>query len=72
MQKTRCYRIVIRGELSDGFACAFEGMSLERVGRNTELTGDIVDQAHLHALLVRIQEFGFDLVSLTSREGEAH
>ena len=70
------YRLVVRGELDDRFASAFEGMQLERVAGTTVLTGYVVDQSHLHGLLDRISEFGIDLVSVEPdvelpRDGDA-
>jgi hypothetical protein len=41
------YQIVVRGELSQRFAMAFEGMSLEAEDGQTVITGPVVDQAHL-------------------------
>ncbi len=58
------YELVLRGELGDRFGLLFEGMRLERVRGDTVLTGPVLDQAHLHGLLERIQELGIELVSL--------
>ena len=70
------YRLVLRGELSDGFAREFEGMHMERVAGTTVLSGNVVDQAHLYGLLDRFPELGIELVSVepvgdASREGGA-
>jgi hypothetical protein len=60
------YRIVVRDELSGRFAAAFEGMEIEtRCGR-TILTGEVIDQAHLHGILDRIYGLGLKLVSVES------
>jgi len=58
------YELVLRGELGDRFGLLFEGMRLERVRGDTVLTGPVLDQAHLHGLLERIQELGVELVSV--------
>ena len=58
------YRLVLRGELGEPFGFLFEGMQLDRVAGTTVLTGNVVDQAHLHGLLERIQELGLELVSV--------
>jgi len=60
----RRYELVLRGEISDHFALLFDGMALERSGGNTVLTGAVVDQAHLHGVIGRIQELGIELVSV--------
>jgi hypothetical protein len=64
------YRLVLRGELGEPFGFLFEGMQLDRVAGTTVLTGNVVDQAHLHGLLERIQELGLELVSVTPSDEE--
>jgi hypothetical protein len=64
-RRPRRYRIVIEGELSERFASEFEGMNLKSGGGKTFLWGEIVDQAHLHGILARIQDLGLELVSVT-------
>ena len=61
---TTSYKVVVRGELSERFAPEFEGMSLQAGGGRTVLIGEIIDQAHLHGLLDRLQDFGLELVSV--------
>jgi hypothetical protein len=58
------YRLVLRGELGEPFGFLFEGMQMDRVAGTTVLTGTVIDQAHLHGLLQRIQELGLELVSI--------
>jgi hypothetical protein len=60
----RRYRLVIRGELGEPFGFLFEGMQMDRVAGTTVLTGTVIDQAHLHGLMGRIQELGLELVSI--------
>ena len=48
------YRIVVRGELSDRYAVAFEEMQLEAKTGRTILTGEVVDQPHLFGILARV------------------
>ena len=66
------YRIVVRGELGDRYAVAFEGMDIEAKGGRTVLTGEIIDQSHLHGILTRIGDLGLKLVSVESLAEEAH
>jgi hypothetical protein len=58
------YEFVLRGEIGDRFGLLFEGMHLERTPGHTVLTGVVLDQAHLHGLIERIQELGIELVSV--------
>jgi pimeloyl-ACP methyl ester carboxylesterase len=65
----RNYEFVLRGEIGDRFGLVFEGMRLERVQGNTVLTGAVLDQAHLHGVIERIQELGMELVSVNPSKG---
>jgi hypothetical protein len=58
------YRIVLRGRLSEHFASAFDGMTLEHGPGRTVLTGDVRDQAHMYGLLDQLRDFGIDLVAV--------
>jgi hypothetical protein len=60
------YRIVVREELSERFASAFEGMEMETKAGQTILTGEVIDQPHLHGILGRINGLGLKLVSVES------
>lgn len=58
------YRIVVSGELSDRFAAAFEGMTVQCGDGQTLISGAVVDQSQLHGLIDRVGELGLDLVSV--------
>jgi hypothetical protein len=58
------YRIVVREELSDRYAVAFEGMQMEMEDGQTILTGEVLDQRHLHSILDRIGDLGLRLLSV--------
>ena len=64
------YRIVVRDELSERYATAFEGMEMETKDGQTVLTGEVIDQPHLHGLLNRIGAMGLTLVSVECAPGE--
>jgi hypothetical protein len=64
------YRIVIQGELGPRYASAFDGMTVRVHDGETEITGPIIDQSHLHGLLERIASLGLTLHSLTPLEAE--
>jgi hypothetical protein len=57
------YRIVVRSELSDKYAVAFEGMAMEAKDGVTVLTGKIIDQPQLHGILERSNGLGLELLS---------
>lgn len=69
MTATR-FELVIRGEIGDRFATAFEGMRLERHPGRTLLIGLVRDQAHLHGLIERIGALGLELVSVNPLDQE--
>jgi hypothetical protein len=58
------YRIVVRGELSQRYLPAFEGMTLTTGHGKTAITGPVVDQAQLHGLLDRVGDLGLELISV--------
>ena len=62
------YRIVVEGELGPRYASAFDGMTVHAHDGETDITGPIVDQSHLHGLLERIAGLGLTLYSLTPLE----
>jgi hypothetical protein len=66
MGKRTVYRIVVRGELSERYAMAFEGMEMEARSGRTILTGEIIDEPHLHGILDRIGSLGLRLLSVES------
>jgi hypothetical protein len=64
----RSYRVTVRGNMSDRFASAFDGVTVERGKSTTVLVCRLRDQAELYGLLNRLRDFGLDLVELA--EGE--
>ena len=64
------YRIVIKGELGPRYASAFDGMTLRAHDGETEISGPIIDQSHLHGLLDRIAGLGLTLHSLNAIEAQ--
>ena len=65
MGTQRVYRIVVRGELSERYATAFEGMDMQTKTGLTVLTGE-VNQPHLHGIFERINGLGLELLSVES------
>ena len=60
------YEIRLKGHLDDRWDAWFEGLTLTRE-RNGEtlLTGPVVDQAALHAVLRKVRDLGVPLLSVT-------
>jgi hypothetical protein len=61
---SKVYRIVVRSELSDRYAVAFEGMKMEAKNGQTILTGEVKDQPHLFGILARLNGLGLVLLSV--------
>ena len=66
------YRIVVRDELSERYAVAFEGMEMKIGCGQTILTGQIIDQPHLHGILNRIGALGLQLLSVEALQSDIH
>jgi hypothetical protein len=62
--RSSAYRIVVRAEIGERFAAAFEGMDVRIADGQTIITGQVIDQSHLHGILDRIHAFGLELVSV--------
>ncbi len=68
-RRKKAYRIVVRAELGERFATAFEGMEVRIAEGRTIITGEVVDQSHLHGILDRINALGLVLVSVQPVSG---
>ena len=58
------YQIRVQGELSQEWIEWFEGLEINVAQGITTLSGDVVDQAALHGLLVKIRDLGLPLLSI--------
>jgi len=67
----RVYRIVVRSELSNVYAVAFEGMEMVARDGDTVLTGRIIDQPQLYGILERINGLGLELLSVQALPDDA-
>ncbi len=63
MEPTR-YTIVVRGRLSERFATAFPGVTIDPGEGRTRLLTEPFDQGQLQGLLNRLWSFGLELVSV--------
>ena len=70
MSTKTVYQIVVRGEISKRYAMAFEGMEMETKSGRTILTGEIIDNSHLHGILDHIIALGLELVSVEEMSRE--
>jgi len=66
------YRIVVRSKLGERYAVAFEGMEMETKHGYTVLTGEIIDQPHLHGILDRLNGLGLELLSVQALPEDTH
>jgi len=65
------YKIVVKGELTKRFGWAFADMNMEAKGGQTIITGQVVDQSHLHGILDRISGLGLQLVTVQALPEDA-
>ena len=72
MSTKTVYQIVVRGEISKRYAMAFEGMEMETKNGQTILTGEIIDNSHLHGILDRIGDLGLKLLSVQDLPEDVH
>jgi outer membrane PBP1 activator LpoA protein len=72
MGTVKVYRIVVKSELGERYAEAFDGMRMEAKGGETILTGKVKDQPHLFGNLERINGLGLELLSVQALLGEVH
>ena len=63
---------MVRSELGDRYACAFEGMRLETEEGTTILTGAVKDQPHLFGILDLLSGLGLELMSVEALSEDAH
>lgn len=62
-------KIKVKGKLDKKWKISFEGMEICYEGNNTILTGDIIDETHLHGILNLIRDLNLKLISINSEEG---
>ena len=66
------YRIIVRSELSERYAVAFEGMKMEAKNGQTILTGEVKDERHLFGILDRLNALGLVLLSVQALPEDAY
>jgi hypothetical protein len=63
MAPTR-YELRVQGRLSPDVSRDFEEFDVSEAPVETVLLGEVVDSAHLHGVLARLESFGLQIVSL--------
>jgi hypothetical protein len=63
------YEIVVRGELDERFASAFDDMTIHVEDGCTRIVGEVVDQSRLYGLLEQINNLGIELISVIPFDG---
>ncbi|HNW57200.1 MAG TPA: hypothetical protein PLR88_09455 [Bacteroidales bacterium] len=58
--------IIVEGHLDKKWADWFNGMVISYDGTNTRLSGNIIDEAHLHGILNQLRDLNLKLVSVNS------
>ena len=61
-----CYRLVVRGRLSERLTSGFDGLTVEARDGQTILSGRFRDQSQLHGVLDRLRALGIELVSVNA------
>jgi len=69
--QSMAYQIRITGQLDARWTDWFEGLTITIDGGDTLITGQVGDQAALHALLKKVRDLGMPLISV-SRVGSGH
>ena len=67
----KVYRIVVRSELGERYASAFEGMRMEAREGRTILSGEVKDQPHLFGILHCLNGLGLELLSVEALSEDA-
>ncbi len=65
MSSTR-YELRIKGRLSPDIREDFDDFDLTEAPVETVMLGEVVDEAHLHGILARLQAMGLQVLSLRS------
>jgi hypothetical protein len=70
-RKPRCYRVTVRGEVSQTFVEPLEEVFVESTGDESILSCEAVDQAKLQAVLSWLYARGVEIVSVIPDDGGA-
>jgi hypothetical protein len=59
------YQIRVKGELDPSWSDWFDGFTITSAEGNTELTGQVADQAALLGILTQLNNLGLSLISVS-------
>jgi hypothetical protein len=62
MATTR-YQFRVEGRLTDEARAAFVDMQIREVPAQTVIEGEVLDESHLHGIIVQLQVLGITVVS---------
>ena len=65
-----CYQIKVKGRLGSQWSDGFDGMTITYREGVTTIAGEVIDQAALHGLLIRIRDIGLQLISVNRVESD--
>ena len=63
-QNPHVYEIRIAGHLGSSLSQTFEGLVARHANGDTILSGNLVDQAALYGILMKLRDLGLELVSI--------
>ena len=61
---TRRYEFRVDGRLSEEARTAFEDMRITEAPPQTIIDGEVLDESHLHGIIVQLQALGITVVSV--------
>ena len=61
-QGRRRFRIWVAGRLGESFAGGFDGVEQEDGAEGTTLSGEMIDQSHVHGILDRLRRLGVEVL----------
>jgi len=70
-RRARCFRITVRGELTQSFVEPLERVVVESSGAESILRCDVADQAKLQAVLTWLYAHGVEILSVTPNDNGA-
>lgn len=66
------YRITVKGHLGHHWSDWFDGLTIKNgVNGEAELTGQLLDQAALYGVLIKLRDLGLQLIALQPNMGDA-
>ena len=60
---TRHYEFRVEGRLTDEARTAFSDMRIREVPPETVIDGEVLDESHLHGIIVQLQALGITVVA---------